>query len=382
MGNYLEEMIQKLENKGVVLVDPRQVYIAPDVDLERIFPGCILYPGTRLAGKRTLIGTGAKIGTEGPATIQDAVIGRNAEVASGFLSGCTLLPEANAGANSHFRAGTLLEETATTAHSVGLKQTILMYSVTLGSLINFCDVLMSGGRSRKEHSEVGSGFIHFNFTPYGKNGDKATASLIGNVTDGVFLDQKKIFLGGMSGIVGPVSVGFGAMTVAGQVIRHSVESDVMSAESDFDMKKEWSSTEVTFSERRLNNIKEKNLEYITQLYALKEWYKNVRLVRCGIQEDKELQLVIEGAIDTIQSCIKERVKRYNSFAKEWKLPQIGEIDWNQDLQELNAQVDWKKELKYDEWIWNLEEDDKKALHEWLGLTAESMRQLLNHMLLY
>ena len=38
-----------------------------------------------------------------------------------------------------------------------------------------------------------SGFIHFNFTPWGKNGDKATPSLVGNVTEGVFLDQKRIF---------------------------------------------------------------------------------------------------------------------------------------------------------------------------------------------
>lgn len=373
----MNQIIQKLEEKGVIMIDPGQVYVSEEVNLDRIYPGCVLYPGTRLTGKRTLIGSDAKIGTEGPATIHDTIIGRKAEVASGYLSGCTLLPEASAGANSHFRAGTLLEETATTAHSVGLKQTILMYSVTLGSLINFCDVLMSGGRSRKEHSEVGSGFIHFNFTPYGVNGDKATASLIGNVTEGVFLDQKKIFLGGMSGIVGPISVGFGAMTVAGQVIRHSVDADVMHSESDFDMNKEWSPTEVQFSEKRLKNIKDKNLEYITQLYALKEWYKQVRLARSRMKQDEELVLVMEGAIDTIQSCIKERIKRYNSFAKEWKLSPIGETDWNKSLLEMSFHGDWKTELKYDEWIWGLAEKEKEELHSWLSKSAEEMRHILN-----
>lgn len=367
-------MIQKLIEKGVNIIDPGQVYIAPEVKIERIYPGCVLYPGTRLTGENTLIGSGAKIGTEGPATIHDSVIGAKAEVASGYIAGSALLPEASAGANAHFRAGTVLEETATTAHSVGLKQTILMYSVTLGSLINFCDVLMSGGRSRKEHSEVGSGFIHFNFTPYGVNGDKATASLIGNVTEGVFLDQKKIFLGGMSGIVGPVSVGFGAMTVAGQVVRHSVDAEVMSAESDFDLQKSWSPTETVFSEKRLRHIKEMNCEYITQLYALKKWYEEVRIPRSRLQGNEELTLVYQGAVSCIESCLKERFKRYNSFAKEWGQEEISPV-MDREESVLNFEA-WKPEKQYDEWIWGLTSEEKEMLHDWLSGYAEMVRKNL------
>lgn len=76
------------------------------------------------------------------------------------------------GSGAHVRGGTILEEEANGAHTVGLKQTILMPFVTLGSLINFCDVLLAGGTSRTNHSEVGSSYIHFNFTP---DGDKTTA---------------------------------------------------------------------------------------------------------------------------------------------------------------------------------------------------------------
>ena len=100
--------------------------------------------------------------------------------------------------------GLLLEEEASGAHCVGLKQTILFPFVTLGSLINFCDCLMAGGTSRKDHSEVGSSYIHFNFTP---DGDKTTASLFGDVPRGVMLDQPPIFLGGQGGAVGPVRRG-------------------------------------------------------------------------------------------------------------------------------------------------------------------------------
>jgi UDP-N-acetylglucosamine/UDP-N-acetylgalactosamine diphosphorylase len=86
------------------------------------------------------------------------------------------------------------------AHAVGLKQTILFPFVTLGSLINFCDCLMGGGTSRRNHSEVGSSFIHFNYTP---RQDKATASLLGDVPRGVMLDQPPIFLGGREESSGP-----------------------------------------------------------------------------------------------------------------------------------------------------------------------------------
>jgi bifunctional UDP-N-acetylglucosamine pyrophosphorylase/glucosamine-1-phosphate N-acetyltransferase len=94
------------------------------------------------------------------------------------------------------RAGTIFEEQASIAHTVGLKQTILFPFVTLGSLINFCDCFMAGGTSRENHSEVGSSYIHFNYTP---NQDKATASLIGDVPHGVMLNQNPIFLGGQGG---------------------------------------------------------------------------------------------------------------------------------------------------------------------------------------
>lgn len=51
---------------------------------------------------------------------------------------------------------------------------------------------MAGGTSRKDHSEVGSSYIHFNFTP---DGDKTTPSLIGDVPRGEMLNQTPIFLG-------------------------------------------------------------------------------------------------------------------------------------------------------------------------------------------
>ncbi len=374
MWEDMEGSIRKLEEKGVIVVDPRQTYLSPEVNLDRIYAGSVLFPGCRLTGERTLIGTSAQIGTEGPAVIQNSIVGAEAEVGSGFLADSTLLPRAKAGANVHFRGGTLLEEYATTAHCVGLKQSILMYSVTLGSLINFCDVLISGGSSRREHTEVGSGFIHFNFTPWGKNGDKATPSMVGNVTDGVFLDQKRIFLGGLSGMVGPASVGFGAVTAAGQVIRHPVADSTIHAETGSNIDRNCSFCGVSFSEKRIRRIHEKNAEFLAQLYALKEWYLQVRLQRSEIQGDSELSLVLYGAVETIQSCMKERIKRYNSLAAEWSLAPMDEAVLDKKGSTLDVSVDWRTELAYDQWIKGVSKEERKGLHEWILGTARDFKE--------
>lgn len=381
MWEEIEERIRTLKEKGVVIIDSRQTYIGPEVDLDRICSGSVLFPGSRLTGPRTLVGSRAQIGTEGPAAIHNSIIGAYGEVGSGFLSDATLLPRAKAGANSHYRAGTLLEEYASTAHCVGLKQSILMYSVTLGSLINFCDVLISGGRSRKEHTEVGSGFIHFNFTPWGKNGDKATPSLVGNVTEGVFLDRQRIFLGGQSGMVGPSTVGFGAMTVAGQVIRHDVSGSTMHAETVRNMDRNWTSSDVMFPEKRFRQIYDKNVEFLAQLYALKEWYLQVRLARSRVQKDSELELVLKGAVETLETCMKERVGRYNSLAAEWSQPSIGEavLEMAGGSRLMDASLNWKPELEYDQWVKGMDQPERQMLQEWIESVAVDFRSILrNH----
>lgn len=309
----LENRLKSLQQRGVTILDPRQTYLDPAVRLERISAGAVLYPGTRLMGERTFVGPGAKVGSEGPATLENSVLGEKAEVASGFVSGAVLLSQAKLGANSHVREGTLLEEEASTAHAVGLKQTILMSYVTFGSLINFCDALVCGGTSRRDHSEVGSGFIHFNFTPQGKQGDKATASLVGDVVRGMFLKEPRIFLGGMGGMVGPLKVGFGSVTAAGQVARKDVPENHLVSEGTPQISKEYTPGRVDPPERRTGP----NLEYIGSLVALKAWYEEVRLRRIpGSKEFEHLRVVTQEAAANLEICIQERVSRLKSFLAE------------------------------------------------------------------
>lgn len=266
-------VLKRLRDQGVIIPWPDQVAIADDVNPGCIEAGVVLHPGTRLEGDRLLLGAGTEIGTEGPARVKNCAFGRGVKIASGSYEGAVFLDGASHGPNGHVRAGTLFEEGANAAHAVGTKQTILLAWATLGSNINFCDALLSGGTSSSDHSEVGSGFIHFNFTPHGPKGDKATPSLFGGVPRGVLGREKRIFLGGSAGVVGPIHIGFGTVLAAGGVYRKDRDEDrLVFAET-------LPSREVAFDRRRQRRARarlEKNLLYVGHLEALRLWYAHVR----------------------------------------------------------------------------------------------------------
>jgi UDP-N-acetylglucosamine/UDP-N-acetylgalactosamine diphosphorylase len=189
-------LITALIEKGVKIPNPFSVEISEEVNINLISSEDVtIHSGCKIFGKKTLIMQGVTLGSRSPVTIKNCQLGKNVELKGGYFEGSTFLDSANMGDGAEVREGCLLEEEANGAHTVGLKQTILFPFVTLGSIVNFCDILMAGGTNRRNHSEVGSSYIHFNYTP---NQDKATASLIGDAAYGVMLNQPPIFLGGDS----------------------------------------------------------------------------------------------------------------------------------------------------------------------------------------
>jgi hypothetical protein len=364
----LEAKLDILEAQGVTVIDRRQTYLDEAVDVSRVCRGAVLYPGTRLVGVQTFVGPGAKVGIEGPAVLENSIIGENSEVASGYLKEAVMLRNARVGSNAHIRAGTLLEEEASTAHAVGLKHTILMSFVTMGSLINFCDGLISGGKSRREHTEVGSGFIHFNFTPRGQSGDKATPSLIGDVAHGVLLRQPRIFLGGLSGIVGPQKVGFGSCTVAGQVLRREVPPNRLVGDVPLKVDREFYA-----SADAPARILKLNLEYIGNLTALLIWYRDVRLVRIPTDPKYEhIRVVTQAALKLLSLCIDERVARLRQFLEERGNPLPS-------LSLVNRQCPLRVEprspyLDHIEWVAGLSDVDVQQGASWLQSIVETTVQ--------
>ncbi len=289
------------------------LYLDDDVKVERISgDGVALYPGCRILGAETVISRGAKIGYEGPVTIEDCRIGPRVELKGGYFKKAVFLEKANMGLGAHVREGTILEEQAGGAHCVGLKQTILFPFATLGSLINFCDCLLAGGTSRQNHSEVGSSYIHFNFSV---DGDKVTPSLFGDVSRGVMLNQPPIFLGGQGGAVGPIRLGFGNVVSAGTILR----KDVL-MERRLIMGKSHRGGELPFVSNRypgLSRMLEKNLQYLANLAALDQWYRHVRQ---DFFHGEELgYLIYNGGIENLSLAGKERIKRLKAVAE--KMPE-------------------------------------------------------------
>ena len=215
--NQNDMAIQALLKHKVHIPAPSAIEIGNTVNLDRISGKDVtLHAGVKVFGSDTIIAQNCEIGREGPVTIENCYVGPGVQLKAGYFKNAVFLEGVSLGFGSHVREGTILEEQASTAHCVGLKQTILMPFVTLGSLINFCDCLMAGGTSRSDHSEVGSSFIHFNFTP---NQDKATPSLLGDVPNGVMMNQRPIFMGGQGGLVGPCRIAYGTVSAAGTIVR-------------------------------------------------------------------------------------------------------------------------------------------------------------------
>ncbi len=188
---------------------------------------------------------------------------------------------------------------------MGVKQTILFPYVTLGSQINFCDCLMSGGTGGKNHSEVGSSYIHFNFTP---QQDKATPSLIGDVPKGVMLNQSPIFLGGQGGLVGPSRLAYGVTIAAGTIFRNDElrENRLIFGGAS-------KSGNIAFTPGAYSNVKrifKNNLIYIANLLALLHWYQYIRI---QFISDEFPEQLFEGVLDKIDLAVKERIKRLGTL---------------------------------------------------------------------
>ncbi|MCJ7596302.1 MAG: protein GlmU, partial [Desulfobacterales bacterium] len=239
--------------------------------------------------------------------IENCQIGPKVELKGGYFKEAVFLEGANMGLAAHVREGCILEEQAGGAHCVGLKQTILFPFVTLGSLINFCDCLMAGGTSRKSHSEVGSSYIHFNFTP---SGDKTTPSLIGDVPRGVMLNQPPIFLGGQGGMVGPLRLGYGNVVAAGTILRQDFKE-----ENKLIVGKPHRGAVIDFNPHAypsVSHVVENNFFYLANLMALEQWYVRVRQPFFGGQEFGGL--IYTGLLDKLTLAQKERIKRLTDMA--------------------------------------------------------------------
>ena len=394
------ERVAQLAARGVDVWGPERVYIGADVLLESIEPGASLINAT-VRGSTTRIGRGSRIGVSGHARVEDCQIGRDVELGAGSYQNATLLDSVRVRGFAEIREGTLLEEHVDVAHSVAFKNTVLTATVVTGSLINFCDIFMSGGSSRDDHSEVGSGAIHFNFDP---RGDK-WSSMLGDAT-GVLLRSAPVFIGGNSGLVGPVAVDYGAVVAAGSIVRRDIGPNCVHIEvmrthetQPFDRER------YTLLGRKLVQT----ARVVGNLHALDAWYEEVRL---SLHADDQKPLY-EGARRQIERHIAERARRIQKIVdklersiKKWEQTPgeggvrcINEHRLLIEKQEAIATVLVERGVvprppeslieaceeqgvagDYLSWVRGLDDSTAAASAEWLGgiaaRTADRMRELV------
>jgi len=326
---------EMLIEKGVRIENPDSNEIGAEVNIERISgDGVVIYAGCKIFGEDTLVLRGSKLGYESPVTVDNCQIGPDVELKGGFFQKATFLANAKAGLGSHVREATILEEQASIAHTVALKHTILFPFVTLGSLINFCDCLMAGGTSRKNHSEVGSSYIHFNFTP---SQDKATASLIGDVPMGVMLNQNPIFLGGQGGLVGPCRLGYGITVAAGTIVR---KDELRCDRLIFGGEGKGGNVAFTANKFRIDKrVIRNNIIYIANLITLKQWYHQVRRLFVSEHFPEDL---LYGLIDKVTLAIAERLNRLEAICQKASKDSEGRGDY--DPERISPALQFGQEL--------------------------------------
>ena len=308
MSDTLPSAVRALLERGVAMPAPHTVDVAPDVRAEWIAAGVTIHAGCRLRCAALSIGPGCVLGAEAPATVEDCQLGRGVELKGGYFAGATFLDGASVGSSAHVRPGTLLEEGANAAHAAGLKQTVLLPWVTTGSLVNFCDVLMAGGTGRRDHSEVGSSYVHFNFTPHG---DKATPSLLGDVPRGVLCDRPRIFLGGQGGLVGPARIAYGVTIPAGLVWRGDLlEEGRLAVPPAAPAAASRPLTPGAY--RAIDRVVRNNLVYIGNLRALRAWYRLAR-VRF-LDRDAHDRACLAGALRRCDEILAERLSQLAGLA--------------------------------------------------------------------
>ena len=294
------ERVARLIDRGVDVWGTERVYVGGDVVLENIEGGAVIR-NAALSGAELRIGRGSQIGVSGHARVADCHIGRDVELGAGSYENATLLDGARVRGFAELREGTLLEEQTEAAHNVAFKNTILTATVVTGSMINLCDIFMSGGRSREDHSEVGSGAIHFNFDPRGEK----WSSLIGDVR-GVLMRSAPVFVGGHCGLVGPLHVDFGAVVAAGSIVRRDIGPECVQFESADAQRAD------AFDREVYTGLKRKFLataKLVGNLHALDAWYEQVRTPFAD-GHDKALY---DAAREQIRCHIAERAKRLDKI---------------------------------------------------------------------
>ncbi len=181
---------------GVTILDPASTWIDVTVQLGE---DVTLLPGTYLRGFTT-IGTGTTVGPE--VTVTDTEVGSEASIVKSHVTGSKIGDGASVGPFAYLRPGTDLGADGKIGTFVETKNA----KIGAGSKVPHLSYV--GDAEIGEHSNIGAGTIFANYDGVNKH-----RSTIGS----------HVRSGSHNVFVAPITIGDGAYTAAGTVVRRDVE---------------------------------------------------------------------------------------------------------------------------------------------------------------
>jgi bifunctional UDP-N-acetylglucosamine pyrophosphorylase/glucosamine-1-phosphate N-acetyltransferase len=195
-----ELIVRRWQLEGVTVVDPATTWIDADVVLAEDVE---LLPGTQLKGA-TLVQRGATVGPD--TTLVDCEIGENATVKRTDATLAVIGAGATVGPFSYLRPGTYLGADGKIGAFVETKNS------TIGAGSKVPHLSYIGDTTVGEQSNVGAGTITANYDGVNKN-----ATVVGS----------HVRTGSHNVFVAPVTIGDGAYTGAGTVVRKDVPAGAL-----------------------------------------------------------------------------------------------------------------------------------------------------------
>jgi bifunctional UDP-N-acetylglucosamine pyrophosphorylase/glucosamine-1-phosphate N-acetyltransferase len=196
--------LQRWMLEGVTIVDPATTWVDVEVELA---PDVTILPGTQLHGA-TVVATGAVVGPD--STLTDVEVGEGATVTRTHASLAVIGAHATVGPFSYLRPGTVLGEKGKIGAYVETKNA----EIGAGSKVPHLSYI--GDATIGEHTNIGAASVTLNYD--GANKHRTT---IGS----------HVKIGGDTMIVAPVTVGDGAYTGAGAVLRRDVPPGALAVTS-------------------------------------------------------------------------------------------------------------------------------------------------------
>ena len=197
-------ILEKWMRAGVTITDPSTTWIDADVTLA---PDSTVLPGTQLLGATT-VATGASVGPD--STLKDVEVGENATVVRTHGELAVIHPGATVGPFSYLRPGTVLGADGKIGAFVETKNAIIGEHSKVPHLSYVGDAVIG------EYSNIGAATIFVNYDGVGKAHTEVGSH---------------VRIGSDNTLIAPVSIGDGAYTGAGAIIRKDVPPGAMSRNS-------------------------------------------------------------------------------------------------------------------------------------------------------